>query len=417
MLPPTCRLRPANAILRALPQLQSKAAASARQPLLLSVTNTHRSRQSSSSANSNRKLNTPIDFGTSTLLAHTSSAALANPELAAEVRSGAPTKKLNLFQAVNDGLATILEQDEKACVFGEDVAFGGVFRCTQSLSDRFGSQRVFNTPLTEQGILGFAIGLAAQGHTALPEIQFADYMFPAFDQLHNEASKMRYRSGGAAAFNSGKLVVRMPSGAVGHGALYHSQSPEGFFAGCQGLTVVIPRSPVQAKGLLLGAAAGHDPVVFMEPKILYRAAVEHVPTQPYTLPIGKAEVLKHGSDLTVVTYGTMTYVCEAAIAHIAAQLGVSVELIDLRTVRPWDKATVCESVSRTGRCVVVHEASRTGGIGEGVASEVAERCFLRLEAPVERVTGWDTHMPLAFEQFMVPDIARVFDAIKKTLEY
>ncbi|KAF8470861.1 thiamine diphosphate-binding protein [Kalaharituber pfeilii] len=372
----------------------------------------------SAPSTANRKFNVPIDFNNSSLLAHSSSTALANPELSGDLRATATTKKLNYFQAVNDALATILEEDEKACIFGEDVAFGGVFRCTTALADRFGSHRVFNTPLTEQGIVGFAIGLAAQGYTALPEIQFADYMFPAFDQLHNEASKYRYRSGGAPSFNSGRLVVRMPTGAVGHGAIYHSQSPEGFFLGCAGLKVVIPRGPIQAKGLLLEAAMGaHDPVVFMEPKILYRAAVEQVPTTPYRLPMGKAEILKPGKDLTVVTYGTSVYTCEAAISHVENLLGASVELIDLRTVRPWDKKTVEESVRRTGRCVVVHEASKTGGVGESVASEVTERCFLRMEAPVARIAGWDTHVPLAFEQFLIPDVTRIFDGIKKTLEY
>ncbi|RPB24984.1 thiamine diphosphate-binding protein [Terfezia boudieri ATCC MYA-4762] len=387
-------------------------------PRAFSLSPSRQSRAYSRPPPSNRKLNLPIDFNASCLLAHSSATALANPELPGDVRASTTTKKMNYFQAVNDALAAILEEDERACIFGEDVAFGGVFRCTTSLSDRFGSQRVFNTPLTEQGIIGFAIGLAAQGHTALPEIQFADYMFPAFDQLHNEASKYRYRAGGAKSFTSGHLVVRMPTGAVGHGALYHSQSPEGFFSGCQGLKVVIPRGPIQAKGLLLEAAQGaHDPVIFMEPKILYRAAVEQVPTAPYRLPIGKAEILKEGKDLTIISYGTMVYICEAAIKHIEKELGVTVELIDLRTIRPWDKKTVEGSVNKTGRCIVVHEASRTGGVGEGVASEVAERCFLRLEAPVCRVTGFDTHVPLAFESFLMPDVAKVFDGAKKTLEY
>lgn len=290
-------------------------------------------------------------------------------------------------------------------MFGEDVAFGGVFRCTTNLADEFGPARVFNTPLTEQGIMGFAIGLQAQGYLALAEIQFADYMFPAFDQLHNEASKWRYRSGGAPKFNAGGLVVRMPTGAVGHGALYHSQSPEGFFSGVHGVKVIVPRGPAQAKGLLLAAAATHDPVVFMEPKILYRAAVEEVPVDAYTLPIGKAEVLAVGKDITVVSYGTMLYVVEQAAKAARERLGVEVEVIDLRTVRPWDKETVTTSVNKTGRCVVVHEASRSGGVGESVAAEVLERCFLHLEAPVGRVTGWDTPMPLAFEALMVPDVA------------
>lgn len=282
----------------------------------------------------------------------------------------------------------------------------GVFRCTMTLQERFGADRVFNTPLTEQGIVGFGIGMAAQGHTALAEIQFADYLFPAFDQLHNEASKYRYRSGGAESFNSGHLVVRMPSGAVGHGGLYHSQSPEGFFLGCQGLKVIIPRGPLQAKGLLLAAATNPDPVVFMEPKILYRAAVEHVPTGFYTLPIGEAEVVKEGKDLTLISYGTLMYTCEMAAKAAKERLGLDIEVIDLRTVHPWDRETICKSVDKTGRCVVVHEASRTGGVGESVAGEVQERCFLRLEAPVRRVTGWDVHSSLAFEEFNVPDVVR-----------
>ena len=318
---------------------------------------------------------------------------------------------------MNDALRTILTTDDKSIIFGEDVSFGGVFRCTSNLSDSFGGSRIFNTPLSEQGIIGFAIGLSASGYTALPEIQFADYLFPAFDQLHNEASKMRYRSGGAESFNAGRMVVRMPTGAVGHGALYHSQSPEGFFLGMQGITVVIPRSPVQAKGLLIAAARGADPVVIMEPKILYRAAVEEVPMEEYELPIGKAEVLQVGTDVTLVTYGTMVYVAEAAARAALERLGVSVEVIDLRTVRPWDKETITQSVNKTGRCVVVHEASRTGGVGESIAGEVQERCFLRLEAPVTRITGWDTHMPLAFEEFMVPDVVRVLDGIKRAVEY
>lgn len=319
---------------------------------------------------------------------------------------------MNLYQAVNDGLSTILDTDSKAVVFGEDVAFGGVFRCTGSLQDRFGAERVFNTPLTEQGIVGFAVGLAAGGGcTALAEIQFADYLFPAFDQLHNEASKMRYRSGGAAAFNAGNLVVRMPCGGVGHGGLYHSQSPEGFFLGMQGVRVVVPRGPAQAKGLLIAAARCGDPVVFMEPKILYRGVVEEVPLGDYALPLGRAQVVQAGADVTLVAYGTMMYVCEAAARAASQLLGASVEVVDLRTVHPWDRATVVDSVCKTGRCVVVHEASRTGGVGESVAAEVQQRCFLRLEAPVARVTGWDVPMPLVFESLIIPDVARELPAI------
>jgi 2-oxoisovalerate dehydrogenase E1 component beta subunit len=333
--------------------------------------------------------------------------ALSSRELPASVKSS-KTKRMNLYSAINDALATILETDSKSLIFGEDVAFGGVFRCTMNLLDRFGNQRVFNTPLTEQGIMGFAIGLSTNGQTALAEIQFADYLFPAFDQMHNEASKWRYRSGGEKLFNSGNLVVRMPTGAVGHGGLYHSQSPEGFFMGMHGVKVVVPRGPAQAKGLLISAARSGDPVIFMEPKILYRAAVEEVPVAEYTIPLGKAQVLQEGKDVTLISYGTMIYTCEVAAKAAKEQLGVDVEVIDLRTIRPWDKETVVKSVSKTGRCVVVHEASRTGGVGESVGAEVQERCFLRLEAPITRVTGWDVPHPFILEPFMIPDVASRF---------
>ncbi|CCX16487.1 thiamine diphosphate-binding protein [Pyronema domesticum] len=364
---------------------------------------------------SKRKLNLPINYNDSTYLSHTPSSALAHPELPAGFAS--KTKRMNLYSAINDALATILSTDSKSLIFGEDVSFGGVFRCTMGLLDQFGAQRVFNTPLTEQGIMGFAIGLSSSGYTALPEIQFADYLFPAFDQIHNEASKWRYRSGGAKVFNSGNLVIRMPTGAVGHGGLYHSQSPEGFFLGMQGVKVVIPRGPAQAKGLLIAAARCGDPVVFMEPKILYRGAVEEVPVGDYELPLGKAQVVKEGKDVTLISWGTMLYTCEMAAKAAKERLGVDVEVIDLRTVHPWDKETVTNSVLKTGRCVIVHEASRAGGVGESVGAEVQERCFTRLEAPIERVTGWDVPMPLVFEPFIVPDVARVFHGIKKTVEY
>lgn len=382
----------------------------------ISASSSPRSYSSPAAPTTKRKLNLPIDLNASSYLAQTPQQALSLPELPDSVKSS-KTKRLNLYQAINDGLSTILETDPKSLIFGEDVSFGGVFRCTTTLLDRFGSQRVFNTPLTEQGIMGFAIGLSGSGYTALPEIQFADYLFPAFDQLHNEASKWRYRSGGAESFNSGNLVVRMPCGAVGHGGLYHSQSPEGFFLGMQGVKVVIPRGPIQAKGLLIAAARAGDPIVFMEPKILYRGAIEEVPVGEYELPIGKAEVLQKGKDVTLVSYGTLVYTCEMAAKAAKEKLGVEVEVIDLRTVHPWDKKTVVDSVNKTGRCVVVHEASRTGGIGESVGAEVQERCFLRLEAPVTRITGWDTPMPLVFESLIVPDVARIFDGIKRVIEY
>ncbi|THG97692.1 hypothetical protein EW026_g4359 [Hermanssonia centrifuga] len=324
-------------------------------------------------------------------------------------------------------MSIALMKDDLAVVFGEDVAFGGVFRCTMGLAEEFGRERVFNTPLTEQGIAGFGIGLASMGHTAIAEIQFADYIFPAFDQIVNEAAKHRFRSG--SQFDVGSLTIRCPTMSVGHGGLYHSQSPEGFFLGASGLKVVIPRSPIQAKGLLLGAIRDPNPVIFMEPKILYRSAVEQVPMDDYEIPLGKAETLTRGSDLTVLTWGTPVYHCETALhmlssppeslaKHIPASVrSAKVELIDLRTILPWDVETVTESVRRTGRLVIVHEASRTGGVGGEIAAEIQNRCFLKLNAPVKRVTGWDTPVPMQYEKFYIPDALRILDAMVETLNY
>lgn len=298
---------------------------------------------------------------------------------------GRETRKMNLYQAVRDALSIALAKDDSAIIFGEDIAFGGVFRCTMGLAEEFGRERVFNTPLTEQGIAGFGIGLASMGHTAIAEIQFADYIFPAFDQLVNEAAKFRYRSGGH--FSIGGLTVRTPTMAVGHGGLYHSQSPEGFFMGASGLKVVIPRSPIQCKGLLLSAIRDPNPVIFMEPKVLYRSAVEQVPIDDYALPLSRAEILIPGSDLTLLTWGTPVYHCESALrllnsppSSLAPLIPPSlrsakVELIDLRTILPWDIETVVESVRRTKRLVIVHEAGMTGGVGGEIAAEVGKRAF------------------------------------------
>ncbi|KAB5566889.1 thiamine diphosphate-binding protein [Coniochaeta sp. 2T2.1] len=366
----------------------------------------------------NAKLNLPTDYGTTPLLNHHAESTLSNPELPPDVRNGT-TKRMNLMQAVNDALSTSLSEDESVLIFGEDVAFGGVFRCTMKLSETFGGDRVFNTPLTEQGIVGFAIGLAAEGMRPVAEIQFADYVYPAFDQLVNEAAKYRYRDG-AGGRSAGGMTVRMPCGGVGHGGLYHSQSPEALFTHIPGLKVIIPRSPVQAKGLLLAAIRSNDPCIFMEPKILYRAAVEQVPTAAYTLPLGKAEVLKQGADVTIISYGQPLYKCMAAIKQAEEEMpGVTVELIDLRTIYPWDHETVFESVRKTGRCIVVHESMVNAGVGAEVAAAIQEdeQTFIRLEAPVQRVAGWSIPTPLVFEQFNMPDVARIYDNIKKVLDY
>ncbi|KAI9000364.1 thiamine diphosphate-binding protein [Hyaloraphidium curvatum] len=326
------------------------------------------------------------------------------------------TKKMNLCQAVNDALTIAMAADDSAIVFGEDVAFGGVFRCTVGLEEKFGRDRCFNTPLTEQGIVGFAIGAAAVGTTAIAEIQFADYVFPGYDQLVNEAAKYRYRSGNQ--FDCGPLTVRMPGMAVGHGALYHSQSPEATFLQASGLKVVVPRSPIQTKGLLLGAIRDPNPVIFIEPKILYRAAVEQVPVDDYVLPLSKAEVLKEGSDITLVGYGPQLYVLENAARMAEAEMpGLRCEIIDLRTIVPYDAETIINSVNKTGRLLVSHEAPLTGGVAQEIAATVQEACFLRLEAPVVRVCGWDTPFPLAFERFYLPNIVRCYEGIVKAMKY
>ncbi|KAL8876066.1 MAG: hypothetical protein Q9198_005671 [Flavoplaca austrocitrina] len=268
----------------------------------------------------------------------------------------------------------------------------------------------------------------------IAEIQFADYVYPAFDQLVNEAAKWRYREG-ATGGNVGGLVVRMPCGGVGHGALwvayrrlkqtvgadcvpsYHSQSPEALFTHVPGLRVVMPRSPAQAKGLLLAAIASNDPVIFMEPKVLYRAAVEQVPLDAYELPLEQAEVVKEGKDVTVISYGHPLYTCSSAIAAAEKDFDISIELIDLRSLYPWDRERVLASVRKTGRAVVVHESMTNAGVGAEVAATIQQGAFLTLEAPVQRVAGWSTHMGLIYERFNIPDVTRIYDAIKKSIEF
>ncbi|TDL24990.1 pyruvate dehydrogenase [Rickenella mellea] len=376
-------------------------------------------------------------IATSKLLRTSRDAALRTPGLrwtdedpsgpTRELVGGRETRKMNLYQAVRDAMSHAMMKDDTAVVFGEDVAFGGVFRCTMGLAEEFGQERVFNTPLTEQGIAGFGIGMAAMGHTAIAEIQFADYIFPAFDQIVNEAAKIRYRSGNQ--FNVGGLTIRTPTMSVGHGGLYHSQSPEGFFLGASGIKIVIPRSPIQAKGLLLAAIRDPNPVIFMEPKILYRSAIEQVPNDDYELPISKAETLIHGSDVTLLSWGTPIYHCETALSMLSSPppslanlvpeslRRARVELIDLRTIIPWDVETITESVNRTGRLVIVHEAGPRGSVGAEISAEIQKRCFLKLNAPVKLIAGWDTPVALQFEKFYTPDAIRILDGIMDTLSY
>ncbi|WP_168014480.1 alpha-ketoacid dehydrogenase subunit beta [Halomonas salinarum] len=322
---------------------------------------------------------------------------------------------LNLLQAINQALDIAMADNERVLCFGEDVGgFGGVFRATSHLQEKYGKARCFNTPLVEQGIIGFANGLAAQGSTPVAEIQFADYIFPAFDQIVNESAKFRYRSG--SLFNVGGLTIRAPYGGGISGGLYHSQSPEAYFAHTPGLKVVVPRNPHQAKGLLLAAIRDPNPVLFFEPKRLYRASTGEVPESDYQLPLGEAEVVKEGRDITLLAWGAQMEVIEEA-AELAEKEGISCEIIDLRSILPWDVETVATSVLKTGRLVISHEAPLTGGFAGEIAATIQERCFLYLESPISRVTGLDTPFPLTLEKEYLPDRLKVFEAIKASMAY
>ncbi len=322
---------------------------------------------------------------------------------------------MNLLQAINNALDLAMAANDQVLCFGEDIGkFGGVFRATSKLQEKYGKDRCFNTPLTEQGIAGFAIGLAAQGSVPVAEIQFADYIFPAFDQIVNEAAKFRYRSGDQ--FNVAGLTIRTPYGGGIAGGLYHSQSPEAYFCHTPGLKVVVPSNPYQAKGLLLASINDPNPVIFFEPKRIYRASEGQVPEQTYEIPLGVAEVIKHGSDITLLGWGAqMEYLSKAA--DKAEQDGISCEVIDLRTLLPWDIETVEQSVNKTGRLLITHEAPRTGGFAGEISASIQERCFLSLESPIARVTGLDTPFPLAYEKEYMPGYLKIYDAIKSTLAY
>ncbi|AWL11873.1 3-methyl-2-oxobutanoate dehydrogenase (2-methylpropanoyl-transferring) [Saliniradius amylolyticus] len=323
--------------------------------------------------------------------------------------------KMNLLQAINSALITAMTDDERVMVFGEDVGhFGGVFRATSHLQEKFGRARCFNTPLTEQGIIGFANGLASQGSVPVAEIQFGDYIFPAFDQIVNETAKWRYRSGGQ--FSCGTLTIRTPYGGGIAGGHYHSQSPEAYFAHTPGLKIVVPRNPYQAKGLLLSSIRDDNPVLFLEPKRIYRASVGEVPEEDYELPLGKADVVKEGSDITLLAWGQQMDYMEKA-AEMAEKDGISCEIIDLRSILPWDVEAVCESVAKTGRLLIAQEAPLTSGFASEIAATVQKRCFLNLESPIERVCGLDTPFPLAHEKEYLPDHLKVFEGIKRTVQF
>lgn len=334
--------------------------------------------------------------------------------------------KMNMIQALNSAMDELLKRDPNVLVFGEDVGyFGGVFRTTAGLQDKYGKQRVFDTPIAEGGIVAAAIGMGVNGLRPVVEIQFADYIYPAYDQIVSELARLRYRSNGMF---TAPVTIRSPCGGGIWGGETHSQSPEACFTHCAGLKVVMPSNPHDAKGLLISAVEDDDPVIFFEPKRLYNGPFDgdpHKPSQPwsshakgevpeghYTVPIGVADVVREGVDVTLVAYGTMVFVAQAA----AERLGIDAEIIDLRSLLPLDIDTVAKSVQKTGRCVVIHEATRTSGFGAELSAQIQEECFWSLEAPIERVTGWDTPYPHAQEWSYFPGQDRVIEALQRVLE-
>lgn len=321
---------------------------------------------------------------------------------------------LNLVQAINLALQQEMAKDDRVIILGEDVGpNGGVFRVTEGLHAQFGDERVIDTPLAESGIIGTAIGMAMNGLRPVPEIQFEGFLGPAYDQIVNHAARSRSRSRGAITV---PLTIRVPVGGGIHAPELHSDSPEAIYAHSPGIKVVMPTTPYDAKGLLISAIRDPDPVIFFEPKRVYRSFREEVPEDEYTIPIGEAKVVSEGDDLTVVTWGASLFQCIEALDN--APDDVSIELIDLRTIDPFDMDTIAESVEKTGRCVVVHEAAMTCGLGAEISSRVQERCFLHLEAPVQRVTGFDTLMPYyKLENEYLVNAKRVGQAIEETLAY
>ncbi|MBD8479921.1 alpha-ketoacid dehydrogenase subunit beta [Pseudomonas coleopterorum] len=336
------------------------------------------------------------------------------------------TAIMSMVQAIRSALDVMLERDPKVVAFGQDIGyFGGVFRCTEGLQAKYGRSRVFDTPISESGIVGIAVGMGAYGLRPVAEIQFADYVYPAYDQLASEAARLRFRSAGQF---SAPMTVRMPCGGGIYGGQTHSQSPEAIFTQVCGLRTVMPSNPYDAKGLLIAAIENDDPVIFLEPKRLYNGpfdghhdrpvtpwskhAASAVPEGYYTVPLDSAAIVRPGSDVTVLTYGTTVYVAVTA----AEETGIDAEVIDLRSLWPLDLDTIVASVKKTGRCVVVHEATRTCGFGAELVALVQEHCFHHLEAPIERVTGWDTPYPHAQEWAYFPGPTRVGAALQRVME-
>jgi len=333
---------------------------------------------------------------------------------------------MNMIQALNSAMDVMLERDPDVLIFGEDVGFfGGVFRATEGLQKKHGLERCFDTPIAEGGLIGVAVGMGAYGLRPVVEIQFADYIYPAYDQIVSEVARLRYRSAGQFC---APMTVRTPYGGGIFGGQTHSQSPEALFTHVAGLKVVVPSNPYDAKGLLISSIEDDDPVIFLEPKRIYNGPfnghhdrpltpwskhpASETPKDYYTVPLGEARTIRQGAQITVLAYGTMVHVSLAAVE----ETGIDAEIIDLRTLWPVDIGAITASVRKTGRCVIVHEATRSSGFGAELSALVQERCFYHLEAPIERVAGWDTPYPHAFEWEYFPGPARVAAALRRTME-
>lgn len=322
------------------------------------------------------------------------------------------TKVMTMLEAINDAMRTEMKNDDRVVVFGEDVGKkGGVFGTTMGLHDEFGDTRCFDTPLSECGILGAGVGMAVYGMRPIAEIQFLDFIYPGFDQIVSEAAKMRYRSGGEYTC---PMVIRSPYGGGIRGGHYHSQSSEAYFTHTPGLKVVIPSTPADAKGLLIASIRDEDPVMFLEPKAIYRHAKDEVPVGEHVVELGKARVAREGTDVTLLCYGAMVPVCEKAADIAQEEHGRSCEIVDLRTLVPLDEATILESVKKTGRVVIVYEAPKTGGFGGELSAIIAEKAIEYMEGPIVRVAGFDTPFPYALEHLYMPDAKRVAAGIEKT---
>ena len=334
--------------------------------------------------------------------------------------------QMNMIEAIRSALDVLMDKDPNVVVLGEDVGyFGGVFRCTDGLQRKYGEHRVIDAPIAEGGIIGTAIGMGLNGLRPVAEIQFADYIYPGFDQVVSELARIRYRSAGE--FFS-PVTIRTPCGGGIRGGQTHSQSPEAIFTHISGIKVVMPSNPYDAKGLLISSIESDDPVVFFEPKRIYNGPFDGDPAKPavpwtshpkgdvpqgyYTVPLGSAEIVEEGSELTIITYGTLVHVAQAA----AKLVGVDAEVIDVRTLSPLDITPLAESVKKTGRCLIAHEATRFSGFGAELVTSVQEECFYYLEAPIERVAGWDTPYPHAFEWQYFPGQKRIAASIRKVME-